>query len=70
MDYGGVYCVGRSLRKKRVVKEGLEGRDNEEGWKRIPIERSIVKKGMCGWRNRGRETEGGQKRLWEGLEER
>ncbi len=51
--------AGRSIRKKIVGKGGAEGEDSVEGWKRRMAR-------ICGWRNRGRKTEGGQERVWKG----
>ena len=56
-----IRSVGRS-RKGRGGGRGQGVRIEEEIGKRG----SRVKEGMCGWRNRGSETEGGQGRVWEG----
>ena len=56
-----IRSVGRS-RKGRGGGRGQGVRIEEE----IGRRGSRVKEGMCGWRNRGSETEGGQGRVWEG----
>ena len=56
-----IRSVGRS-RKGRGGGRGQGVRIEEEIGKRG----SRVKEGMCGWRNRGSETEDGQGRVWGG----